>query len=102
MTATRMMSSFSYCLTRIYAYLPTWLGGFEGATNEFICSQLTNIAEDHWKALVNREICDDLITRKFLSKCFGIVICVVFISIISCSYNVVQILTHYSLRKFSQ
>ena len=88
------MLSISYYIIRFYAYLPTWLGGYDGSANESVCSQITNVVAEHWK--LNEQVCEELILRKFFSKCLGAFVLLSFVL----AFHVIQFATHYCLKRF--
>lgn len=57
-------------LRRVYAYIPSWMGGYNGIANNHICARITGVSVEHWDN--NEDTCNDLLDQHIISSAVGI------------------------------
>lgn len=63
----------------LYINGPGWMGGWKSRSRADICSQLTAVDANFWE--INRQECEDIIQRDFISL-YSVVQCIIYFYIL--------------------
>lgn len=75
-------------LRRIFAYIPGWLGGYNGISNTHICAEMTGVPVHHWEK--SPKVCDDLLDQHIISSGVGVAFLTLAWWIIALNYYMVK------------